>query len=250
MPRIELPDGTPTELPEGEPIGSVLPPGSVAARFEGRLVDLSFVPEGDGRAEPVAADEPDGLHVLRHSAAHVMAQAVCDLFPGARYAIGPPVEDGFYYDFELPRAVAADDLEAIERRMAEIVAADQPFVREELTRDAALERFAGQPYKREIIEGLDESEGALGDRVSVYRNDGWADLCLGPHVPSTGRIGAFRLMKLAGAYWRGDEQRQMLTRIYGTAWATEEDLRDHLHRLEEAERRDHRKLGRELDLFS
>ncbi|HEX9122770.1 MAG TPA: threonine--tRNA ligase [Actinomycetota bacterium] len=250
MPRIELSHGTSVELPEGEPIGSVLPPEAVAARLDGRLVDLSFVPEGDGGAEPVGASDPDGLHVLRHSTAHVMAQAVCDLYPGTRYAIGPPIEDGFYYDFELPQAVSSEDLEKVERRMAEIVAADQPFVREELSREEALERFADQPYKREIIEGLDESEGALGDRVSVYRNDGWGDLCLGPHVPSTGRIPAFKLMKLAGAYWRGDETRQMLTRIYGTAWPSELDLKDYLHRLEEAERRDHRRLGRELDLFS
>ena len=250
MPTIHLPDGRDVELPEGEPIGSVLPPEALAARFDGELVDLTFVPPGPGTAEPVGVGEGDGLHVLRHSTAHVMAQAVCGLYPGARYAIGPPVDDGFYYDFDLEAPLSPEDLEKIEGRMAEIVAADQPFVREELSRAEALKRFADQPYKREIIEGLDESEGALGDRVSVYRNEGWSDLCLGPHVPSTGRIGAFKLMKLAGAYWRGDESRQMLTRIYGTAWGSREELEDHLRRLEEAERRDHRRLGRELDLFS
>ena len=250
MPTIELIDGTTTELPEGEPLGPVLPPEAIAARVDGELVDLSFVPPTDGKAEPVLPDDPDGLHVLRHSAAHVMAQAVCDLWPGTRYAIGPPIEDGFYYDLELPGQVSESDLAKIEDRMREIVAADQPFVREDLSRAEALERFADQPYKREIIESLEVGEVPAGDTVTVYRNDGWADLCLGPHVPSTGRLTAFKLMKVAGAYWRGDEARPMLTRIYGTAWVTEGDLDDYLHRLEEAEKRDHRRLGRELDLFS
>ncbi len=250
MPTLRFPDGRTALLPEGEPVGSALPPEAVAARVDGRLVDLAFVPVADVGVEAVTAADPDGLQVLRHSTAHVMAQAVCDLLPGARYAIGPPIEDGFYYDFELPRALTPEDLPRIEARMREIVAEDQPFVREEVPRREALARFADQPYKREIIEGLDEAEGAGTERVSIYRNDGWADLCQGPHVPSTGRLGAFKLLSLAGAYWRGDERRPMLTRIYGTAWATEEDLEAHLHRLAEAERRDHRKLGRQLDLFS
>jgi len=251
MPRLLLPEDRSVELPEGEPVGSALPPEAIAARVEGRLVDLSYVPEGDTAVEPVSASEPDGLHVLRHSTAHVMAQAVCDLFPGARYAIGPAVEDGFYYDFELPRPVGPEDLERIEARMTEIQAADQPFVRAELPRRDALELFRDQPFKREIIEGLEEEgEVAAGEVVTVYRNGAWADLCLGPHVPSTGRLGAFKLMKLAGAYWRGDERRPMLQRIYGTAWATQGDLEAYLRRLEEAERRDHRRLGRDLDLFS
>jgi threonyl-tRNA synthetase len=250
MPTIELTDDTTTELPEGEPLGSVLPPEAIAARVDGELVDLSYVPATDGKAEPVLPDDPDGLHVLRHSAAHVLAQAVCDLWPGTRYAIGPPIEDGFYYDLELPGQISENDLAKIEDRMREIVAADQPFVREEIPRAEALERFADQPYKREIIESLEEGEVPAGETVTVYRNDGWVDLCLGPHVPSTGRLTAFKLMKVAGAYWRGDEARPMLTRIYGTAWATPKDLRSYLHRLEEAEKRDHRRLGRELDLFS
>jgi threonyl-tRNA synthetase len=251
MPKIEIADGRATELPEGEPIGSVLLPEAIAARVDGELVDLSFVPTTDGKAEPVLPGDADGLHVLRHSAAHVLAQAVCDLWPGTRYAIGPPIDDGFYYDLELPGQISETDLPKIEDRMREIIAADQPFVREELARDEALERFADQPYKREIIESLEEGEVPAGETVTVYRNDGWADLCLGPHVPSTGRLGgAFKLMKLAGAYWRGDEARPMLTRIYGTAWATQDGLDDYLHRLEEAEKRDHRRLGRELDLFS
>ena len=250
MPRIELPDGTTTELPEGEPVGSVLSPEAIAARVDGELVDLSFVPTTDGKVEPILPADPDGLHVLRHSAAHILAQAVCDLWPGTHYAIGPSIEDGFYYDLELPGAVSEADLSKIEDRMRELVDADQPFVREEVPRAGALERFADQPYKREIIESLEEGEVPTGDTVTIYRNEGWADLCLGPHVPSTGRLKAFKLMKLAGAYWRGDEARPMLTRIYGTAWSTPKELRSYLHRLEEAEKRDHRKLGRELDLFS
>ena len=243
-------DAREIDLPDGEPVGVVLPPEAIAARVDGAHVDLSFVPAADAKVEAVLASEPDGLHVLRHSTAHVMAQAVCDLWPGAKYAIGPAVEDGFYYDFDLPSAVSEGDLERIEARMREIVAADQPFVREDLTRTEAIERLGDQPYKREIIEQLEEGEVAAGDVVSLYRNGDWADLCLGPHVPSTGRLGVFQLTKLAGAYWRGDEARPMLQRIYGTAWAGQADLDDYLHRREEAERRDHRKLGRELDLFS
>jgi threonyl-tRNA synthetase len=184
-----------------------------------------------------------------------LAQAVCDLWPGAKYAIGPPIEDGFYYDFDLPAQLTPEDLPRIEERMRQIAAEDQPFVREEVDKDEARRRFSEQPYKLELIEqaGADpeaRTEGATGDRVTVYRNDGWQDLCLGPHVESTGRLGAFKLLSIAGAYWRGDERRPMLQRIYGTAWRTEEELAGYLHRREEAERRDHRKLGRELDLFS
>jgi threonyl-tRNA synthetase len=179
-----------------------------------------------------------------------MAKAVCDLWPGARYAIGPATPDGFYYDFDLPESLSPDDLGRIEARMREIVDKAQPFVREELSRKEALERFAGQPFKREIVEGADAEEGALGDRFSIYANDGWADLCRGPHVPSTDRLGAFKLLSVAGAYWRGDESRPQLQRVYGTAWPSQQDLDAYLVRLEEAERRDHRKVGRQLDLFS
>jgi threonyl-tRNA synthetase len=198
--------------------------------------------------------ESDDLTVLRHSTAHVMAQAVCDLWPGAKYAIGPPIEDGFYYDFDLPVQLTPRDLEKIEARMRKIVAADQSFVREEVSREEALKRFAEQPFKKEIIERVGDpeakAEGAAGETVTVYRNDGWEDLCLGPHVESTGKIRTFKLLSLAGAYWRGDEKRPMLQRVYGTAWFTDEELDDYLRRREEAERRDHRKLGRDLDLFS
>jgi threonyl-tRNA synthetase len=250
MPKVTVPGGEAIEVASDTPAGDVLPDGAIGGRADGVLVDLSWPIREDVSLEPVAVSEPDGLHVLRHSTAHVMAQAVCDLYPGAKYAIGPPIEDGFYYDFELPEALKPEDLERIEARMREIAAAGQPFHREELGREEALERFADQPYKREIIEAADESEGALGTVFSVYRNDGWGDLCLGPHVPSTARLAAFKLLSLAGAYWRGDERRPQLQRIYGTAWATEDDLAGYLHRLEEAEKRDHRRLGRQLDLFS
>src|SRR5215211_9194745 len=252
MPRLTISDGTVVELPEGEPVGSVLPPEAIAARVEGTLRDLSFVPEGDASVEAVEASSEDGLHILRHSTAHVLAQAVCDLFPGTRYAIGPPIQDGFYYDLDVPSPIHEGDLAAIEDRMRVIVGADQPFVREHVTRAEAIGRFAEQPYKREIIESIGAAEGEVspGDRVSLYRNDGWVDLCEGPHLPSTGRLGAFKLASVAGAYWRGLETNPMLTRIYGTAWATEEDLEAHVRRLEEAEQRDHRRLGRELDIFS
>lgn len=250
MPKVTVRGGEVAELPAGSPVGQALPEDALCARVDGRVVDLAFPVQDDVEVEPVTATDPDGLRVLRHSTAHVMAQAVCDLFPGATYAIGPAIEDGFYYDFGLPRALTPEDLQGIEARMREIIAQGQPFRREELDREAAMARFADQPFKREIIEEAEAGEGALGDRFSVYRNGGWADLCLGPHVPSTGRIAAFKLLSLAGAYWRGDEGRPQLQRIYGTAWATEDDLADYLHRLEEAERRDHRRLGRQLDLFS
>jgi threonyl-tRNA synthetase len=250
MPKVTLPGGSIREVETGSPVGDLLTTEAICARQDGELVDLSRPVGEDAVVEPVTPSEPDGLHVLRHSTAHVMAQAVCDLFPGAKYAIGPAIEDGFYYDFDLAESLTPEDLDRVEERMREIAKAAQPFTREELDRAAALERFADQPYKREIIETAEASEGALGDRFTVYRNDGWADLCLGPHVPSTNRLGAFKLLNLAGAYWRGDEKRPQLQRIYGTAWATEADLAAYLHRLEEARRRDHRRLGRELDLFS
>ena len=255
MPTLRLPDGTSTELPEGEPIGSALPPGTIAARIDGELRDLSSVPSGDVAVEPIEVRTDDGLHVLRHSTAHVLAQAVSRLWPGTRLGVGPTIEGGFYYDLAIPEHVSADDLPRIEEAMRAIVAEDQPFIREDVDREEALRRLQDQPFKQEIVEGLDDAE-ASGDiqvgaqTASFYRNDGWEDLCLGPHVPSTGRLGAFRLTGVSGAYWRGDEKNPQLTRIYGTAWATEDDLDAYLKGLEEAERRDHRKLGTDLDLFS
>jgi len=256
---VTLPDGSSKTLSAGataadlaSSIGKGLAKAAVAATVDGREVDLS-TPLPDGAAVSVITDNTEeGRYVLRHSTAHVMAQAVTDLFPGAKYAIGPPIADGFYYDFELPGGAhfSDDDLSRIEARMREIVTESQPFEREELSKDEGLRLFADQPYKVEIIENVDPSEGAEGGVVSAYRNDGWVDLCSGPPVPTTARLGAFKLMKVAGAYWRGDEHKPMLQRIYGTAWESEKALKEHLHRLEEAERRDHRKLGVELDLFS
>ena len=250
MPKVTLPDGQIQEVAAGTPLSEVLPGDALCARVNGALADLAQAIEEDVSVEPVLPSDADGLHVLRHSTAHVMAQAVCALYPGAKYAIGPPIDDGFYYDFDLPASLSPGDLEQIEAQMRSIVASNQPFIREELNRSDALERFGDQPYKREIIESAEAQEGALGDRFSVYRNNGWSDLCLGPHVTTTSRLGAFKLLSVAGAYWRGDERRPQLQRIYGTAWPTEEDLKAYLHRLEEAERRDHRKVGRQLDLFS
>jgi threonyl-tRNA synthetase len=257
---VTLPDGSRRELPEGATAGDLaasiargLAKKAVAAVVDGAQVDLT-APLRDGASVAiVTADTPEGRHVLRHSTAHVLAQAVLQLWPGAKFAIGPPIEDGFYYDFELPGGAAfnEDDLERIEERMRLIVKEGQPFVREEHSRDEGLRLFADQPYKREIIEGVDDTEGAEGGVVSAYRNtEQFVDLCRGPHVPSTDRLGSFKLMRVAGAYWRGDEKRPQLQRIYGTAWESKAALEEHLHRLEEAERRDHRKLGVELDLFS
>jgi threonyl-tRNA synthetase len=257
MPTLTLPEGVHLELPEGEPVGAALPKGTIAARVDGALRDLSYVPAADVLVEPVLARSDEGLHVLRHSTAHVLAQAVCDLYPGAKYAIGPPVADGFYYDFDLPEPVHAADLPAIDRRMRQIVKRNQRFVREEVSPQEAAERLRDQPYKLEIIDSIGKdadsaiaSEASEGETVSLYSNDGWTDLCQGPHVPHTGLVGAFKLTNVAGAYWRGDDENPQLTRIYGTAWATKEDLAAYLERLEEAERRDHRTLGGQLDLFS
>jgi threonyl-tRNA synthetase len=265
--NVKLPDGSQREYPRGvtaaeiaASIGKRLAKDALAAKVDGEWVDLDRPIGHDAAVTIVTPASPDGREVLRHSTAHVMAQAVTDLFPGARYAIGPAIEDGFYYDFELPddRHFTEEDLGRIEARMREIVAADEPFVREEVSRDEGLRLFADQPYKVEIIERVDPevlSEVGEGSVISVYRNprdgDGaFVDLCRGPHVPSTKRLGAFKLMRVAGAYWRGDEKRPMLQRIYGTAWESQAALDAHLHQLEEAERRDHRKLGVELDLFS
>ena len=265
---ITLPDGSSREVDEGTTIaglaaqiGSRLAKAAVIGSVNGVERDLVWpLADGDSVAIITETDER-GLFTIRHSTAHVLAQAVLDLFPGATFAIGPPVENGFYYDFELPggRTFTEADLEAIEGRMREIVKADQPFVRDELPAEEALRLFADQPYKCEIIQrvtsGSADSEDAgeigSGETISVYRNTPeFVDLCRGPHVPSTGRLGHFKLMKVAGAYWRGSEKGPMLQRIYGTAWASKAELDEHLHRLAEAEKRDHRKLATELDLLS
>ncbi len=257
---VTLPDGSQKSLEKdattaelAASIGSGLAKAALAAVVDGEEVDLN-VPLHDGASVAIiTANTKEGRHVLRHSTAHVLAQAVTQLWPGAKFAIGPPIDDGFYYDFDLPGGAHfnEDDLVRIEGRMRDIVKADQAFVREEHTIEAGLALFADQPYKCEIIQGVDAAEGAGDGVVTSYRNsESFVDLCRGPHVPSTGKLGHFKLMRVAGAYWRGDEHNQQLQRIYGTAWESKKALEEHLVRLVEAEKRDHRKLGAELDLFS
>jgi threonyl-tRNA synthetase len=267
---VLLPDGSARAVPAGttiadlaSSIGRRLAAAAVAAELDGSMVDLSAELHDGAKVRIVTENSDEGRGVLRHSTAHVLAQAVLRLWPGTRYAIGPAIADGFYYDFELPHGArfTDEDLGRIEAEMRAIFAEAQPFVREEHTIAEGLEIFADQPYKREIIQGVAEATGldeelaaeAGGSpgEVSAYRNGpGFVDLCRGPHVGSTDRLGHFKLTRVAGAYWRGDEHRAQLQRVYGTAWESEEALKDHLERLEEAERRDHRRLGAELDLFS
>jgi threonyl-tRNA synthetase len=256
---ILLPDGSPRELPAGATgadlaasIGPRLAKAAIAVTVNGQETDLDGpLPDG-ATVAVVTTASPEGRHILRHSTAHVLAQAVTDLWPGASFAIGPPIEDGFYYDFDLPGGAhfSEDDLTRIEEQMRRIVGEDQPFTREEHSVPEGLALFADQPYKVEIIKGVDTGEGAAEGVVSAYRNTAsFVDLCRGPHVPSTSRLGHFKLQKVAAAYWRGDEHRPQLQRIYGTAWESAGALAQHLERLAEAEKRDHRKLGAELDLF-
>ena len=256
--QIELPDGTRKDLDDGASgadlaaaIGPGLARAALAVKVDGHLRDLAR-PLADGeRVEIVTDRSPESLELIRHDTAHVLAAAVLDLYPGTRISIGPPIEDGFYYDFEFPEGVTVSehDLPALEAKMREHVKAKEGFAREDVTVHEALERFRAedQPYKVELIEDLVKDEGV--DTVSLYTNGPFTDLCRGPHAPDTGRIKAFKLLSLAGAYWRGDAKRQMLTRIYGTAFHSAKDLDAHLERLEQARARDHRKLGRELNLF-
>ncbi len=258
---VELPDGSELELDDGATgadaaaaIGPRLASDALGVRVDGELRDLAApLPDG-ARIEIVTADsgDPDALWLVRHDAAHVMATAVLDLWPGTKVSIGPPIEDGFYYDFEFPDGSrpSQSDLERIEERMAAHIEADEPFERSEIGADEAIQRFRSddQPYKVELIEDLKADQGV--ETVSLYRNGPFVDLCRGPHGPSTGRIKAFKLSSVAGAYWRGDEARQMLTRIYGTAFFSRSELAAHLERLEEARARDHRRLGPELGLFT
>jgi len=217
---------------------------AIAARVDGELADLARpVPDG-AKVEWVLPSDPDGVEILRHSTAHIMAAAVKELFPKAMITIGPAIENGFYYDFDVETPFTPEDLVRIEERMREIVKADLPFVRDEATKDQARALFPGEPYKEELLADIPDAT------VSLYRMGDFLDLCRGPHVPGTGRVGAFRLMSTAGAYWRGDSKNRMLTRIYGAAFASKKELDEHLRILEEIRKRDHRKLGRELDLFS
>jgi threonyl-tRNA synthetase len=255
--KVTLPDGSALELPDGatgadaaRAIGEGLARAALGVRQNGDLRDLD-APLAEGPVEIVTAKDPDALWLIRHDAAHVLATAVMELYPGVKISIGPPIEDGFYYDFEFPEGVkvSEEDFERIEAKMREHIAADEHFERSDVPVAEAIERFKaeGQDYKVELIEDLVENEGV--ETVSLYRNGPFTDLCRGPHGPGTKRIKAFKLTSVAGAYWRGDADRQMLTRIYGTAFLSKEDLEQHLRLLEEARARDHRKLGRELSLF-
>jgi threonyl-tRNA synthetase len=256
--KVLLPDGTELELPDGasgadaaRAIGEGLARAALGVRVDGELRDLGALLKPGDKIEIVTARDDDGLWLLRHDAAHVLATAVMELYPGVKISIGPPIEDGFYYDFDFPDGtkLTEDDFERVEQRMREHIAADERFERADVTVSEAIERFKqeGQDYKVELIEDLVRDEGV--ETVSLYRNGPFTDLCRGPHGPGTKRIKATKLTSVAGAYWRGDSSKPMLTRVYGTAFASKEDLKQHLERLEQARERDHRKLGRELSLF-
>jgi len=253
VPVITLPDGSQRSF--GQPltideiagsIGAGLRKAALAGRVDGKLVDTSFVLDHDAKVSIVTQKDPEGLEILRHSTAHLLAQAVKQLYPEAQVTIGPVIEDGFYYDFAYSRPFTPEDLAAIEQRMGALAQADEKVTRRVMDRDDAVAFFKGlgEHYKAEIIAGIPGNEA-----ISLYGQGDWVDLCRGPHVPSTGKLKVFKLMKVAGAYWRGDSRNEMLQRIYGTAWADKKDLDAYLHRLEEAEKRDHRRIGRELDLF-
>ena len=253
MPVITLPDGTqkrfdqPVTVAEiAAGIGPGLAKAALAGKVNGLLVDTSTRIEHNATLSIVTDRDPEGLEIIRHSTAHLLANAVQELFPDAQVTIGPVIDDGFYYDFAYKRPFSTEDLAAIEKRMAEISAKDLPVKRRELPRDAAVAHFKalGEHYKAEIIAAIPSNEP-----ISLYGQGNWEDLCRGPHVPGTGKLKAFKLMKVAGAYWRGDSRNEMLQRIYGTAWANEKQLKEYLTRLEEAEKRDHRRIGKELDLF-
>lgn len=253
MISITLPDGSKKEF-EGPvtvkevaaSIGAGLAKAAIAGKVNGKLVDTSYPITEDATLSIVTDKDPEGLDIIRHSTSHLMAQAVKEIFPGSQVTIGPVIENGFYYDFSLPRPLTMEDLPVIEKKMDELVKKDLPIVREEMERDKAVEFFKsiGEDYKAEIIASIPTNEA-----ISLYRQGDYVDLCRGPHVPSTGRLKVHKLMKIAGAYWRGDSNNEMLQRIYGTAWAKKDDQANYLHMLEEAEKRDHRRLGKELDLF-
>ncbi len=254
MINVTLPDGSIRELADGASpmdlaagISKSLAKAAVVAKVNGEDWDLTRPLEGDAEVAIITRKDDEALEVIRHDTAHILAQAVQELFPGTQVTIGPSIEDGFYYDFARNEPFSTEDFEAIEKRMAEIVDADLPFVREVWDRNEAIAKFKdmGEAFKAELIEDLPESEP-----ITIYRQGEWFDLCRGPHLPSTGKIGkAFKLMKVAGAYWRGDHRNAQLQRIYGTAWLDDKQLKAHLHRLEEAEKRDHRRLGKQMELF-
>ena len=248
--NIALPDGSVKELAAGATvadvaasIGAGLAKAALAGKVDGTLVDLTATVTDGATVEIITAKSPEALHIMRHSCAHIMAEAVQELYPGTQIAFGPATDDGYFYDFELPNNISSDDFGAIEKKMAEIVKADEPFVREIVSIDEAKKIFADQRFKLEHIDDLTDQE------ISIYRHGSFVDLCAGPHVPSAGKIGAFKMMKLAGAYWRGDATREQLQRLYGTAFFKKSELEEYLHNLEEAEKRDHRRIGREMDIF-
>ena len=253
MIEVTLPDGSKREFDSPVTIGDVaasigagLARAALAGKVNGKLVDLSHPITENSTVSIVTDKDPEGLEIIRHSTSHLMAQAVKELYPKAQITIGPVIENGFYYDFSLPKHLTNEDLPLIEKKMDEIVKRDLPIVREEMDRDEAVKYFnsIGEHYKAEIIGSI-----PAGETISLYRQGDYVDLCRGPHVPSTGRLKVHKLMKLAGAYWRGDSKNEMLQRIYGTAWAKKDDMAAYIHMLEEAEKRDHRRLGKELDLF-
>ena len=248
--NIALPDGSVKELAAGATvadvaasIGAGLAKAALAGKVDGTLVDLTATVADGATVEIITAKSPEALHIMRHSCAHIMAEAVQELYPGTQIAFGPATDDGYFYDFELPNNISSDDFGAIEKKMAEIVKVDEPFVREVVSIDEAKKIFADQRFKLEHIDDLTDQE------ISIYRHGSFVDLCAGPHVPSAGKIGAFKMMKLAGAYWRGDATREQLQRLYGTAFFKKSELEEYLHNLEEAEKRDHRRIGREMDIF-
>jgi threonyl-tRNA synthetase len=252
MARITLPDGTMMEVTDGttaaemaEQIGPGLAKDAVAARVNGHLVDLSTPLNGDATVQIITPEDAEGLDVMRHSCAHVMAQAICSLWPDTKLVYGPTVEDGFYYDVDLDEPIRPTDFERIEQKMAEIIQADRPFIRREMTRAEALDKLADDKYKSDNVNRTDS------EVISFYSHgNDFEDLCRGPHVPSTAKVGCPKIMSVAGAYWHGDPTQKMLQRVYGTAWPTQKELNDYLQRLTEAKKRDHRVLGRQLDLFS
>jgi len=251
MSSVKLPDGKQLEIEPGEKardvaekIGKRLARDAVVAKLDGRLIDLDAPLDVGGDFEVVTSDSSEGLEVLRHSTAHAMAQAIVELYPGSKLTLGPPIENGFFYDIEVAGHLTDEDLPRIEERMREIVARDLPIEREEVSKAEAEDLYVDNPYKTELVEALEDGE------ITVYKQGEFFDLCRGPHVPSTGRLGAFKLQNIAGAYWRGDEKNPMLTRVYGTAWPTEKELKAYLRRLEEARARDHRKIGKDLELFA
>ncbi|MHC4497505.1 MAG: threonine--tRNA ligase [Planctomycetota bacterium] len=252
MAQVKLPDGSALEIPEGstagqlaEQIGPGLAKAAVAAKIDDKLLDLSSPIVGDSAVQIITTRDQEGLDVMRHSCAHIMAEAICAIWPDTKLVYGPTVEDGFYYDIDLDESIRPADFERIEEKMREIIKADEPFIRKEMTKSEALVKLAGDKYK------IDNTNRADSDTISFYWHGGdFEDLCRGPHVPSTGKVGSFKIMSVAGAYWHGDPTQKMLQRVYGTAWPTKKELDDHLQRREEAKKRDHRLLGRQLDLFS